>query len=347
MNKKFSIKGLILIVCFLPTCLTAEHIKETFTKKITEEFNIKSNGETSISNKYGPIVLNHWDKNTVKISVQIEVKASTKREANILFDGIKIEFSNSESNVSASTVIEFKNSNNNIQSLGDFLSSFFSNKLYNEFKINYEVWMPHENNVNITLKYGDLTGQNIGGDANIDVKYGNFTLNEVKGNTTILLGYGNGTLVKTKNLSAEVKYSNLKAEEVLKSNLEYATVTMKQAKDLTIQSGYDTYKIGGVERLDIEAKYGTYSFSLGQQAESIKLLGSYAGFTLRLPFDNAFEFYTVGKYLSVKFPESVHFKHKRIEGSYKEFKGYYKSTRGFFLEADCKYGSLHMDPRGL
>jgi len=347
MKKKCSIITLFAIILFLPALLEATEIKETFTKKITEEFAINADGKTSINNKYGHVVLNHWDKNSVKIVVQIEVKASNKNEANNLFDGIKIDFTNSESYVSATTVLQFNKDgdNNYFNSLSDILSSMISNKSNNEFRINYEVWMPYENNVNIYLKYGNLTGQTIGGNANIDVKYGNFTLSEVKGITTVLLGYGNGTLEKTKNLSADIKYSNLKAKEVTKADLvtKYSNVNILKANELKINSGYDTYKIGGIESLDIEAKYGGYSLTLGQNVEKLKLIGSYTGFTINMPNDNAFEFYTIGKYTSFKFPISVHFNQKRVESSTKEYKGYYKSSRGFYLDAALNYGSLIID----
>ncbi|MFN6061817.1 MAG: hypothetical protein ACK49K_00865, partial [Bacteroidota bacterium] len=110
-----------------------------------------------------------------------------------LFNGIKIDFSNSSSNVSAATVLQFNTQthNNIINSLGDLLSSMIAKSSSNEFRINYEVWLPFENSVDINLKYGNLTAKSIGGNANIDIKYGNFTLNDVKGNTNILLGYGN------------------------------------------------------------------------------------------------------------------------------------------------------------
>jgi len=200
MKKQFKVIALAITAFMLPLLMEANGVKETFTKKITEEFNISSDGKTSITNKYGHVVLNNWDKDAVKIIVQIEVKASNKNAANDLFDGIKIDFSNSSSNVSAITVLQFnsQNQNNIINSLGDLLSSMIDKSSSNEFRINYEVWLPFENSVDVNLKYGNLTAKSIGGNANIDVKYGNFTLNDVRGNTNILLGYGNGTMGKAK-----------------------------------------------------------------------------------------------------------------------------------------------------
>jgi hypothetical protein len=344
MKKQFKVISLAIASFILPLVMEANGVKETFTKKITEEFNISFNGKTSISNKYGHVVLNNWDKDAVKIIVQIEVKASNKNAANDLFDGIKIDFSNSSSNVSAITVLQFniQNQNNIINSLGDLLSSMIDKSSSNEFRINYEVWLPFENSVDINLKYGNLTAKSIGGNANIDVKYGNFILNDVKGNTNILLGYGNGTMGKAKNVNADIKYSHLKAEEIKKAALitKYSTVNILNASILKISSGYDTYKIGGIESIEIDAKYGGYSLSLGQQVEKVSLYGSYTGFNIKMPDDNAFEFYTIGKYASFKFPSPVHFNLKRVESSTKEYKGYYKTARGFFLQAELNYGSL-------
>ena len=125
MKKQFKVFVLSIAAFILPFIMEARDVKETFTKKITEEFNINANGKTSITNKYGHVVLNNWDKDAVKIIVQIEVKASNKNAANDLFDGIKIDFSNSSSNVSAATVLQFNTQsyNNMINTLGDLLSS--------------------------------------------------------------------------------------------------------------------------------------------------------------------------------------------------------------------------------
>jgi hypothetical protein len=346
MKKQFKVIALAIASFILPMVMEANGVKETFTKKITEEFNISSNGKTSISNKYGHVLLNSWDKDAVKIIVQIEVKASNKNAADDIFDGITIDFSNSSTNVSATTVLQFNMQNNNtINSLGDLLSSMISKSSSNEFRINYEVWLPYENSVDINLKYGNLSAKSIGGNANIDVKYGNFTLNDVKGNTNLLLGYGNGTMGKAKNVNAEIRYSNLKAEEIRNADLitKYSNVNIINASILKISSGYDTYKVGGIESIEIDAKYGGYNLSLGQQVEKVRLYGSYTGFNIKMPNDNAFEFYSIGKYASFKFPSQAHFNLKRVESSTKEYKGYYKTARGFFLQAELNYGSLVID----
>jgi S-adenosylmethionine hydrolase len=344
MKKQCNLYLILVSSLLLPILLKAGGVKETFTRKITEEFEITPDGKTSITNQYGNVILNHWEKNTVKLVVHIEVKASNKNAADDLFDGIKIDFNHSPSNVSAITLLQFTNQNryNDLfNSLADLLSSKIL-KTNNEFKINYEVWLPFENNVDINLKYGNLTAKSIGGHANIDLKYGNFTLNEVKGNTQLKLGYGKGTMVKIKNLNAEIKYSHLYADEVQKADLitKYSTINILHANKLNISSGYDNYKIGGIESIDIETKYSGYNLTLAQQVEKVNLNGSYTGFTLKMPNDNAFEFYTQGKYASFKFPSPVHFNLKIADHSTKEYKGYYKSTRGFFLQAEINYGSL-------
>jgi hypothetical protein len=120
-------------------------------------------------------------------------------------------------------------------------------------------------------------------------------------------------------------------------------VNIINASTLKISSGYDTYKIGGIESIEIDAKYGGYNLSLGQQVEKVRLYGSYTGFNIKMPNDNAFEFYSIGKYASFKFPSQAHFNLKRVESSTKEYKGYYKTARGFFLQAELNYGSLVID----
>lgn len=272
--------------------------------------------------------------------MEIEVKALNKNQANEVFDGIKIEFTNDLNHVSATTNLEFSNGKTSTKNFLDYIFSMSSN---NEFKINYEVWVPHNNQIDIHLKYGNLMAQSsIGGSANIEVKYGNFNLGEVKGNTKVLLGYGKGTISKTKQLDAEIKYSTLNAEEIIEADLnsKYSSINIQKVKNLKVYSGYDTYKINGLESAQIEAKYGGYQLGMGVNPTKLNLIGNYTSFQVRIPHDNPFDFYVSGKYTGFKFPESTHFTLKNSNSSFKEYKGSYRSNRGFQLNAELNYGSL-------
>ena len=57
-----------------------------FTKTIKKEFDITSDGTTSITNKYGKVEIKTWDRNRVKVDVTIVVKASSESKAQEVFD---------------------------------------------------------------------------------------------------------------------------------------------------------------------------------------------------------------------------------------------------------------------
>ena len=93
---------------------TYEEVPTERTKSITKTFPISADGTTSLSNKYGKMDINVWDKNEVQITVNVKVDARNDRKEQEILDGIDVEFDNSSDYVSATTEFDLKGSYNNV-----------------------------------------------------------------------------------------------------------------------------------------------------------------------------------------------------------------------------------------
>jgi len=320
--------------------------RETFTRTDRESYEVSGMPSVRLDNRYGSIRIYSWDRPTVKLEVLTEVKAQTSRKAEELFKAIQIAFSREGQTISASTRLDFtKERGGTIFRLDEFISSLLPGRFSNEFKIKYSVWLPRESDLEVVMKYGQIDADALDGPTKIDLKYGELTLQDVRAKTTLNLAYGKATCNSLQHLKADLRYSKVKTGAIRSGNIRsrYTGLDLAKADSLLIDSGYDTYRMGEVEYLDIMANYGTVIASLAANAEKVKLDASYTGVTLKLPHNNAFTCYAEGKYSSFRLPPDTRFTIDRGESSYRELKGQYRSGRGFFLEADLRYSKLQVD----
>ncbi len=306
--------------------------KEPYTKTIQKEFAIPENGTTYLSNKYGKVDVKTWDKNRVKITVNIVVKAYSSSAADEVFDRIQIQFSNGENYAKAVTVIESANRS--------WWSWFDTNR--SDYAINYEVFLPETNQLDVTHRYGDLYAASMIGKVRLDVKYVNFKAEGLGDYSSLTMGYGNGSIGQAKNLSAAVSYSKLAVEEAHNVDLttRYTEIQLDKAKDVRTDSRYDTYVLGQVQELSNTGSYDNYrvgsavslsantSYShfkvekvsqalnltvkytdadvkLGPGFRSATCNGSYSGFKIGVPASASYQIDGYAAYAGLQYPDQL------------------------------------------
>lgn len=196
-------------------------------KKKEYEKTFQCNDETilNIENKFGLVEINTWDKKEIYVKVEIIAETRSTSRADRLLDDIEVAFSESNSNIFCETKIA-NNKNGNNES----------------FEINYTIYMPETNPLNIRNSFGDVSMGNRKADLKLDVSYGSFRVGEVSGYADIKLSFGKGSSIsKIEKGEITVKYSDLEMEE---------------AHALELNCGFSDIEIGKVEALELQAKYG-------------------------------------------------------------------------------------------
>lgn len=121
------------------------------------------------------------------------------------------------------------------------------------FSIDYTVNMPKDLKLNLSNKYGDTFINELTGEALIQVKYGNLKANKImRGNieplSKVILKYGKGSIEEADWLTLEVKYCH-------KFELNKATA-------LVVMSGYSKVFVDQASSIVVDSKYD--NFSLGE-----------------------------------------------------------------------------------
>ena len=367
MKSAYKYYAVLCAAFLLVGTLRADAGGQEFNKTITKEYDISANGTTYLSNKYGKVDVKTWEKNRVKITVNIIVRTGSESTAQKVFDRINIAFSNGSDYVKAVTEIE--------PSKGGWSWSSWMGSDKSDYSINYEVYLPATNNLEITHRYGDVYCASMKGRVKLDVKYVNFKAEGMGDNSSVLFGYGNGSIGKARNLSSDISYSKLTVEEASNLNItsKYTQVNVGKAEDLTCTSRYDTYVLGQIQDLKntgmydnfrvasansieiaskytqvkaekvaktlvLDLSYGNADAKLGQGFSKVSCTGNYTNYKIGAPEGSSFVFDGSSTYAGLQYPEGMDMEYNVQKNTSQTVKGKYGKSPAAMVVVKVNYG---------
>jgi len=326
-----TVATLLLLITGLQVQATTM-VKREYTKTINKEYAISPNGTTAITNKYGKVDIKTWDRNRVKVSVNIVVNAASETSAQEVFDRIAIDFLNSDDYVKAKTSIEPRKSR--------WFSWANNNK--SDYRINYSVYVPGTNNLQLEHKYGDLYVAAVTGKVDMDVKYVNFKLEGLGDDSRVAFAYGKGAINSARDLRMSVGYGKLSMEEAMDLDIEskYSEISVGKAADVSCSSKYDSYNLGTVRDFRNNGKYDNINI---EQADNVEVAGKYTQVTVGTVNQNVD---LDMEYGGANFGLSNSFSECRLNGRYTDFAVTVARGSEFELDAATTYAGLRY-PKGL
>ena len=251
-------------------------------KNYSKSYPVDGNDKLALDNKYGRVTINTWNKNEVKVDVQIKGTASDDETAQKLIDAISISDSKDGNTVSFRT--NFGSGNSSVWNLFNNMND------RHRAEVNYTVYMPSSMSLDLRNKYGSVSLPSLSGKVTIDNAYGSLVakaltnpanefnfryyevnIEEVKG-CDLNLSYGSLKLGTVGRLAANINYAPVDIEKLNNSgtiNARYGGGVKigeisKALKNLDIDSKYSSVNIGlrGDENFDFDVtvKYGSFNF---------------------------------------------------------------------------------------
>jgi len=231
--KKRSYNTPTLILCLM-LLIQGNVFAGGVTKRIAKSFNLKADTKIEISNKFGNVVINKWDKNVFDLKVEIIAEAKTDAKTQKLLDEIEIEITDRISSGSLSIASRLDLSHNG----------------NSNFSINYEISMPNTNPLKLTNSFGNVYMGSYVGDLDVDVRYGQFQAEDLE------------------RAKLHIEFSNAKCEvETLKSgnlDLRYSKMSIDDLGDVEIESQFSDLEIGNAGKINLDGRYG--KFEIGNVA---------------------------------------------------------------------------------
>ena len=226
---KNTIQKIGLILLLFPLFAMAGHGdwngKITKEKKIEKTFSVTSDAMMRVSNQYGVVQIQSWDKPEIQVKVQIRVNGNDEKQLARYLEQITVDFSSSSSSVTAKTRMGFR--------------SFSKTSL----EINYLIFMPVNGKLNAENQYGDIRIDKLNGTSRIDIEYGSLDIGELwNDDNRITMRYSTGSQID------QLKKGKIQAS--------YSGLSIKKSKFLDIEGSYTDFKFDEVETLKIESVYG-------------------------------------------------------------------------------------------
>ncbi len=361
---------LVLLALFTTTAIYAG-ARQEFSKKIVKNFSTTADGQVEIANKHGQVTINTWNSNDVKIEVLIQVMARNEGIAEKTFDRINIAFDNYNGFVSAKTEISESSS-----------GSWWSDQVSSEgdFKINYEVYMPQSNRLNLYNKYGDTSVGVLDNAANIEVKYGALSMKDIAGELALIIGYGKANLGNMESLKLQMKYAdlNMGQTKTIKAETKYSHIHLEKAQFIESISKYDNFEIGEVDELrnqgkydhfkigfinsliatsrysdfdveqlngmaDLSMEYGGARFkSVSSNFSKISLVGDYTDYFIQMSAGANYVLDVEGEgHAGISYPQGLTIIHEEKDGGDHEVEGYYgEKNTAGIIKARLQHGGL-------
>lgn len=254
---------------------------EEKSKTITKTYSVNGNDKLSINNQYGKVSVNVWAKNEIKVNVEIKAFESSESSALELLESVKIAESHVGDLISFKTNFEKTSLN--------FWSRVKNGKEERRgVQVNYEIYMPANNPLDINNRYGSTVLADFNGPVNISSSYGSFSAGKLDNPANqVKVNYGSATIENFSNGNLSVAYSRLKLNHADKvnANIKYSSANISRLTnggtfDLGYTSGFKIDHVDkNVKNLIINSSYSGVTLGIDESSNcDFDVTVSYAGF---------------------------------------------------------------------
>lgn len=317
-------------------------IIEGVQKVITKELELKKTAGFKLANAGGNIVIKTWNESKVKMTatVNIETRDEDERQAALQDFDLNLEWSGSD--------IEVHNNWNGFTK-STCACSFAGEKIQTEkgekikikkMKIDYEVYVPEDFDLNLKCNYGNVTVPNIQGRLSAKMFQGNIEAGRAEKGLDYVGRYGKAQLAGAPEASIRLFQSQAEIGPIEKGDIDakYSTVNLAQASEIEV-SGFQsnvTIDKNGASPCELSGsiKYG--KLELGESAKRVDL----NLFQAKVFAQNIDVFIIRGSYSSIKADDINHLELK------KSFQDAYSLRRVNSMNGNTKYTKMNIKELG-
>lgn len=233
------------------------------TKSFDKTYKVGKNDVLAIENKFGKVHVNTWNKNEIRVKVDIIGRASSESKAQEILDNINIADSKSGNRLSVKTEMgKMNNSGNSKKS----------------FEINYTIYMPDDNEIAIKNSFGDVYLPDFKGKTDLDIRYGSLKAQRMT---------NAGNIVK-------LAFSNGNCSHINKGDItiSYSDFNLGSANGVQGSSKFSEFKIGELaDVLELDLKYGSLRVdNISKGMQRIELSSGFSPVSLNFDDNTAFNF---------------------------------------------------------
>ncbi len=205
------------------------------TKAVNKSYSVSSADKLNIQNSFGSVKVNTWDRNEIKVDVDIEVSANTEALAQKMIDRISVNDGQRGGEITFKTAIK------------DVKEGYNSKGEKSNMHINYNISMPANSPLTIKNEFGATTIPDYRGEVDLTSKFGSLTTGNLPHVKSIDVEFGKANFKNITDGSITIKYSKA----------EFAKLSGKIDLKLEFCSYIVMNLDNSLTGLDVKASYST------------------------------------------------------------------------------------------
>lgn len=232
------------------------------SKRFVKGFKVSSGAQIDVSNKYGDVIINTWQKDSVRFEILITSYGKTDETVNKLIERVSFDHTNSGMFLKFETIFDrqsgsFKEFWN---SLGDY-SKVLINK--NNLNIDFQIYLPEKSNLYLENKFGDVYMNEYSGRSKIVMSQGDIKISNQTGQLNLSLKFGNASIQNLNTAYLDLQIAEVSIEKARKVNVNSSssTVTINDVKSLKINGRNDKYFLKNVTTLSGDATFSSINIT--------------------------------------------------------------------------------------
>lgn len=218
MKRSVKIFSLILLLAGSASAATlSDDYASEKSKSYTKTYPVGSSDKILLSNSFGEMKITTWNRNEIKVDVNITVKGNTDERVQKLMDMITIEDGKSGSEIFFKTINKSDHNNTGDHEDNDNKNhnsnhNSNTNRNYNNddntsTKVNYTVYLPANATLNATNQFGPLNIGDYDGTVTLDCRFGTLTTGKLSQPKKVTVQFGAATIESMNNGKLSVQFS--------------------------------------------------------------------------------------------------------------------------------------------
>lgn len=266
---KISLLNLVVVCLFLLTGLNVR-AQFTETREFVRRFSIKPETRIDITNKYGRIELNTWEKDSVVIKFRMEINEKKPVKLEKTLDNLDFDISNSQYYLVVKTQID-KNRSQIESELQKFKETILQTN--GSIRIDLTVWLPDNHELRLENKFGDIIMGDYKGETQVILSNGKLKTGDLPKRSTMNLSFADAEINNMPNGRIVSNYSDIlvKNSGVLRLESKSSTVEIMNSEDLSIDSRRDKFRIRLANKLDATGNFSQFRITELKDKANLRL----------------------------------------------------------------------------
>ncbi|WP_052354171.1 hypothetical protein [Flectobacillus major] len=278
-------------------------------KTILKTYQVDAKDQLQIHNQHGMVNVELWNKNEFKIEISITGYGNTEEKAQSYVDGVNIAEMRVGDKIVLRTEIGSESSNNKWWSNWSWKSKDGSESVERQgVEVNYQVFMPKNNALAVSNKYGNTHVAEFSAPLTINTNYGNFTSERLTGTEKdINVQYGKATIRQLDEADLRIAYSKLIIDKanLLKLKNNFGSLNLDQVNTLDGNIQYSSGKIGTIRdngKIYISFSDGLELIDLPRSLKTLDIKCNYTSVKLPVTSECNADFDVTVNYANFKYP---------------------------------------------